>query len=378
MLASQRHIGIVMPLASQRGGAETLLMHLLRNGSERYTISCAFLQSGPLVEETRSLGYQTCVIETTRLTDPANYLKSITALRGWVQSSRLSAVLSWMPKAHLYVAPATAFVGVKRMWFQHGISHGGKMDRITTVLAADRILCCSEASKAAQQRIAPQRPTFVCYPGVPDPQPCSQSPTEIRAALGLPPGRLIGMVARWERWKGVHVFIEAARLVAAVHPDTQFFVVGGPHPRDPGYAEEIRALVKNTSLGNRLILSGQRAPEEVPLWQAAADIMVHPVTGEEPFGMAVVEAMRLGKVVVASDAGGLREIIEEGVSGYLVPKGDPEALAAKLNLLLRQGGLPVTMQTAAHSRSLRFSVSGFAHRLEEIIASTISPEGLTP
>jgi glycosyltransferase involved in cell wall biosynthesis len=364
-------IGVVMPLARQQGGAELLLMHLLQHESERFEILCVFLENGPMVEQARSLGYRTFVKPITRVSDAGNFLSTALWFRKWLRKEKPDAVLSWMPKAHLYVAPSSLFSGVKLLWFQHGITNGSLMDRITTMLPTDNILCCSGVAKAAQIRVPPRRLTSVCHPGVSfpaDPIPMK----EARAKLGLDlASKIVGMVARLERWKGPHVFIEAARLVHAAFPETCFFIVGGAHPRDPAYAEEIHQQAARSGLGNRLILAGQRPSDEIPLWQASADLIIHPNTGTEPFGMVVAEAMGAGKVVIASRSGGPEEIIEDGLSGFLVPKGDAEALAATTMRLLTNAEERCSVEKRAFVRGRSFSIMQFAQHMEELIANTL-------
>jgi glycosyltransferase involved in cell wall biosynthesis len=373
MQKERSRIGIVMPLAYQQGGAEALLLHLLRHGSARYEFFCVFLQDGPLVEQVQGWGYKTFVVRTTRLTDPLNYLSTIAWLRRWIIREKPDAVISWMPKAHLYVGVAAALSGVKKIWFQHGISGGGKIARITAKIPADRVLCCSAASKAAQDRVPPRRLTSICYPGVSFPAPIPIPYAQARAELGFAPqSRIVGMVARLERWKGAHIFIRAATIVSEALPGTFFFIVGGEHPRDPAYAEHIRQMAKDSGLKDRLILAGQRPASEVPLWHASADIIAHPVTGEEPFGMAVAEAMGMGRVVVASDEGGPREIIQDGIDGFLVPREDENALATLLIRLLQDSEELRRVAANAFSRGRRFSVAVFAQRMDELLAETIA------
>jgi glycosyltransferase involved in cell wall biosynthesis len=366
-------IGIIMPLAYQQGGAEALLLHLLRHGSTRYELLCVFLQDGPLVEQVQDWGYKTFVVRTTHLTDPLNYLSTIAWLRRWIIREKPDAILSWMPKAHLYVGVAAALSGVKKLWFQHGISGNGKMDRITAKLPVDRVLCCSAASKAAQDQVPPRRLTSICYPGVSFPTPIPILSAQARERLGLAPhARIVGMVARLERWKGAHIFIQAATIVSEALPGTYFFIVGGEHPRDPAYAEQIRHMAKDSGLKDNLILAGQRPASEVPLWQASADIIAHPVTGEEPFGMAVAEAMGMGRVVVASDEGGPREIIQDGINGFLVPREDENALATLLIRLLQDSEELRRVAANAFSRGRRFSVAVFAQRMDDLLAETMA------
>ncbi|MFT4113468.1 glycosyltransferase family 4 protein [Silvibacterium sp.] len=365
-------IGVVMPLGYQQGGAENLLLHWLRQGSEKYTLACAFLQDGPMVEVARSLGVKTEVIPATRLTDAANYVRVLFKLRGWVRKERLAGLLSWMPKGHLYAAPACFGIGVPLLWFQHGIPGDDRLNRLISRLPAKAVLCCSEASRAAQRRISPVDRTVVCYPGVPfilDPPTRKES----RAVLGIRPEvRLVGMVARWERWKGVLVFLEAAQGCARAFPDAVFFVAGGEHPRDLAFAAKVRAFAEQANLGDRLLLLGQIPPERVRLWLGAADLMVHPPTGPEPFGMVVVEAMGSGRVVVASKNAGPAEIIQDGINGVLAPVGDSPAFASAIIRLLNSPAQLSEMSNAAYERGRSFSVDRFSERLDEVIGNTLA------
>jgi glycosyltransferase involved in cell wall biosynthesis len=365
-------IGIIMPLGSQQGGAEALLQHLLRRREQRFRYICAFLQDGPLVEEVRSLGYDTTVFPTTHLREIPNYLETVRALYRWLKQKQILQVVSWMGKGHLYASPAAQLAGVEAVWFQHGVSNQGRMDRITTLLPARAVLCCSETSRRAQEKIFPGRPAEVCYPGVSFPPGELLTKEEARKHLGLPVDTpIVGMVARWERWKGPHILIEVAQLVSAARPDATFFIVGGPHPRDLAYAEELRTMAAESQLGDRLILAGQRPPAQIPFWQASADVILHPVTGIEPFGMAVAEAMGMGKVVVASDLGGPAEIIQHEVNGILIPNADPNAFAAAIIRLLGDSERMLSLSTAAYLRGRTFSIEAFATRFENLLSTAL-------
>jgi glycosyltransferase involved in cell wall biosynthesis len=357
-----------MPLGIRQGGAEGLLHHLLEHRRSRHTYICAFLQPGPLVEEVRALGFATAVFPTGQLRDVSNYIVTVRALRAWMRLHRLDAVLSWMAKAHLYVSPAAIFTGIPVLWYQHGTPRGELWDRAVTLLPASKILCCSETSRLAQDSLFPPRDTVVCYPGV---ELSTRRITRpfARKSLGLPAtSPVIGMVARLERWKGIHIFVEFARLLATRFPDAIFFVVGGTHPRDLAYAREIDEQVGKANLGDRLLLVGQRTPDEVALWQAAADIVVHPTTGTEPFGMAVVEAMGAGTPVIASDMAGPSEIITNGLNGFLVTPDDAQAVADAATRLLTDPELMSSMAAEALDRSSRFSLEAFQLRIDDILS----------
>ena len=210
-------IGIVMPLGSQQGGAEALLQHFLRHGDHRYEYVCAFLEDGPLVAEVRQLGYDTTVLPTTHLSHLSNYLKTLRLLRRWIKAKKLHLVVSWMPKAHMYVSPVALFLPVRTVWFQHGVPHKHPIDRLISLLPAGAVLCCSETSKRGQDQMFPVRPSHVCYPGVALSTGEGKSKDEARDCLGLPKMTpVIGMVARLEHWKGAHIFVDAA----AANPQT--------------------------------------------------------------------------------------------------------------------------------------------------------------
>ena len=366
-------VGIVMPLASQRGGAEALLQHLLRCGHGKVPYFCAFLEDGPLVEHARQLGYDTVVFPTTHLRELGNYVATVRALRKWIKQKQLSVVVSWMHKAHLYLGIAALGLPVRVLWYQHGVPHGHILDRLTTFIPAAGVLCCSETSNKAQKAMWPKRRTHVCYPGVPMPvgEPISQHDARVR--LGLPlETPVIGMVSRLEHWKGVHIFLQAAERILARHPDATLFVVGGVHSLAPKYAEEIEALAKALALPEQILIVGQRPSFEVPLWQASADLIIHPTVGTEPFGMAVVEAMSHGKTVVASNLGGPSEIIVNGESGLLIEPRDPELLAEAIEELLQDGSRLHVLAAQARTRAATFSDQAFSQRFNAIVSEFTS------
>jgi glycosyltransferase involved in cell wall biosynthesis len=120
----------------------------------------------------------------------------------------------------------------------------------------------------------------------------------------------------WER-KGGPLLVAAFRRVLSEHPGAKLIIVG---------------CAPEVSAPNCEVL-GLLAPEAVSAWLARADIFCMP-TRREPFGIAVVEAMLAGLPVVATNVGALPEIVENGVTGFLVESGDEAGLAAVLSALL--------------------------------------------
>src|SRR5205814_9458002 len=136
-----------------------------------------------------------------------------------------------------------------------------------------------------------------------------------RRRLGLPPeGPLIGIVGRLQRSKGMHVLVEALPSVLRSYPDAQCVVVGGSHAAEADYPAYLQGRIAALDLGQRVRCVGWQ--RNIPEWVQAMDVIVSATDGEG-FGMAIVEAMALGKPVVAGNTGGPAEILTEGVTGLL-------------------------------------------------------------
>ena len=146
----------------------------------------------------------------------------------------------------------------------------------------------------------------------------------LRQELGLEEGRIILSIGQFIHRKGYDVLLKAA---ASLESDAKVYIVGG----EP--TEEYRQLCGELALSNVHFLGFMKKEKLVKYYQAA-DLFVLP-TREDIWGLVINEAMAFGLPVVTTDrcVAGL-ELVEEGVTGYLVPAGDEKALARKLNLVL--------------------------------------------
>lgn len=156
----------------------------------------------------------------------------------------------------------------------------------------------------------------------------SATGSELRAALGLPSGPLIGVFSRLAPWKGQHVVLRAL----ADLPHVKCVFAGTALFGEDQYAECLKALVEKLGLADRVTFLGQRS--DVPRLMRAVDVVVHPSVDPEPFGRTLVEAMLVRTPVIATDAGAASEILDGGRAGTLVPPGDSVALAAAVQAVL--------------------------------------------
>jgi glycosyltransferase involved in cell wall biosynthesis len=162
-----------------------------------------------------------------------------------------------------------------------------------------------------------------------------QDGSAARAELGLAPGELvIGVVSRLFVYKGHLDLLEALASVDTVLPPYKLVIIGEDDPGgDPGsgsFTERIRSLAATLGLTDKIMLIGFKT--DVPKYMGAFDIYAMP-SWEEPFGMVFLEAMSMGKPVVAWDQAGPSEIVADGVTGFLVPPKDIEALGRALRTL---------------------------------------------
>lgn len=122
-------------------------------------------------------------------------------------------------------------------------------------------------------------------------------------------GRLVG-------WKGIHVVINAIASLPSI-----VYLVVGTGPEEGA----LKMLAAKLGVSDRVIFAGRVAHKELPKLLAQCDIFVQPSIGEEAFGISVVEAMASGVPVIASNNGGLPEIVVNGATGLLLPPGDTAA-----------------------------------------------------
>lgn len=177
----------------------------------------------------------------------------------------------------------------------------------------------------------------VAAPPSPPPVRC----VELRARAGIPPGRfVIGLFGRIEPAKGQQVLIDAMALLTQRGCDVHLALFG--QPMRPGHLEDVLAKIRQLGLGERVHYYGfHPQPQEI---MGCFDCVVL-TTYNETFGLVLIEAMRAGVAVIGTDAGGVPEIIENGVTGLLVPPGEPIALAAAIERLVRDPALRRSLAT---------------------------------
>ena len=187
-------------------------------------------------------------------------------------------------------------------------------------------------------------------------------PAAVRSALGVPDGAFLAvMVGHLRGWKGHDVLLEALGSLPPARRDAyRVAVAGGAPESDRAYQERLAALVESLDLRRTVLFLGER--DDVPDLMNAADVVVHASTVPEPLGLVVMEAMSLGKTVVASRLGGPAEVVDDG-SGFLFDPAAPAELAALLERLRGDAALRSAAGERARARAAVFTVEENARKI---------------
>jgi glycosyltransferase involved in cell wall biosynthesis len=170
--------------------------------------------------------------------------------------------------------------------------------------------------------------------------------------LGIPQdARIVGMVTRYTRDKGLMEYLEAAANLRAVLGDVWFIIVGGPAEGDrhPLKLEELKRIAAFYGIGDRVVFTGVR--QDMPAVLSLFDVFVLP-SYREGMPRSVLEAMAMEVPIVATDIRGCREEVTDGIEGYLVPVKDAETLTDRVLMLLNDRELARRMGQAGRRHVL--------------------------
>jgi len=239
--------------------------------------------------------------------------------------------------------------------------------------AADRIVAATPAELAQLQFLyqADERKVTIIPPGVDTSRFYPIPSDEARAAIGLPPsGCIILYVGRIEPLKGVDTLIRAMAIMrqnGALRECPQGLMIIGGDPQaspDEMNAEmtRLQGLCRELGMEDIILFLGKRDQDFLPYYYSAAEVLVMP-SHYESFGMVALEAMACGTPVVASQVGGLAFLVQDGITGYVVPDDDPQALAHRLIQLIQDPRLRHKMGERAAAYAQEYAWEKIASRI---------------
>jgi len=212
-------------------------------------------------------------------------------------------------------------------------------------------------------RLMPEERTKVVYLGAPlDEFARTRSREEIAAArrsLGVAADAIaVGTVTRLMPSKGNQYLVDAAPRVLAAEPRAQFFVVG-----EGELQQQLEAQAASLGLGDRFRFVGFR--RDVAEVLSALDIVVFPSLWEGT-PLTAFEALAMGKPIVATDADGLLDVLEDGRDALIVPKRDGEALARGIIELIRHPERAAALAAGARETGAQYDIAAFVRKMEQL------------
>ena len=278
-----------------------------------------------------------------------------------------------------YQLPIVATVHATE-WGRHGGVHSPVSKYIHEqeywlTYEAWRVSVCSAFMKGERNRYfnCPFDKLDVIYNGVaPEKFEFEATQAEIaswRAKLALPEEKIVMFVGRFVREKGIHVLLNAASAILAEEPQTKFVIVGG------GNRENLERFVRWFGLQDKVLFTGFMANRSLHQLYRVADVAVFPFLywplgnvavesiGGRPGGIVALEGMAAGSAVVASDAGGLKEVVLHGETGTSCFAGDSGSLAWAVVDVLRNPERAVRLKANARKRlDTDFNWAGIAKK----------------
>jgi glycosyltransferase involved in cell wall biosynthesis len=337
------------------GGGEIALINLVTHIGPIYQPLVVLFSDGPLVERLREAGIETHVLpldqsvtnarkdslgigSLLKIFSVTRILLFILELRRFIRRHEIEIVHTNSLKADVIGGIAGRWARVPVIWhLRDRISEDylpagiAKVFRWLARVIPDRVIANSLATlktlRLKSYRNAHAVPSgFTVAPRFHVVHDGMQRTDLVREPVENPtPILTVGLVGRITPWKGQHIFLEAASIVRREFPQARFQVIGAPLFNETDYDREIRELSALRDLGGVVEFTGHR--DDVPALIAKMDLLVHASITGEPFGQVIIEGMAAAKPVVATNGGGVPEIVLDGVTGLLVPMGDVAMMA---------------------------------------------------
>jgi glycosyltransferase involved in cell wall biosynthesis len=365
------------------GGAEMVLLDTagcLRAAGATVSVLSMAPSHSPLAAAVRRHGFDVTSLPIGRFRNPLTAWRVLRWFARYAGAHEL--ILANDTRALLYTALARRFSRRPYVWHVHDLFTGRGPFQIAALLARPaRYVAISQAVADSLVRhgcpahrvsvVLNAVDTLLFNPSV-DAAP-------FRSELGASSETLvIGAVSRILPWKGLDVFVEAVARLGEGFPSALFVLVGDivqrPNHRAEAlrYRERLWRLREDLGLRDRLIFMGGRS--DMPTVMAGLDLLVHTAI-DEPFGRVLIEAMASGRPVVATRGGGVPEIVRDGVTGYVVPPRDPDALAARIRTLA-DPDLRSRMGRRSRERAVAlFGLPRYRERITAAVGQALSQQG---
>jgi glycosyltransferase involved in cell wall biosynthesis/SAM-dependent methyltransferase len=327
--------------------------------------------NGVLADELRAQGVPYYSLDYLgREVGPLQDVRCFSELRETLRDIRPDIISTHSTKAGFIGRIAGQTLGIPTLFTAHGwgFTDGRPplqmlafwaVERTTAAWAARIITVCeSDRTAAVRARVASRDRLVTIHNAMPD------IDKALRAGPGNSPARLV-MVARLSRWKDQPTLLHA--LAGLKDLDWQLELIGDGPLREP-----LEALTQSLDLTSRVTFLGYRGDVPERLAQAQVFLLISKWEG---FPRSILEAMRAGLPVVASDVGGVQESVVDGTTGFVIPRGDTIRLRECLRKLITSSELRVCMGEAGRTRyEEKFTFDLLVERTTRVYESVLRKE----
>ncbi len=334
------------------GGAESLVVeHARCAGAGVEVFVCALNREGPALEAAAAAGATVLALERRAGFAPGRPLARIRALARLMREAQIDVVNGHNPTGGLYATLAGRLAGIPAIVrTEHSLHYAGRhsgvypwLERILTLMTRRVVCVCRAVLESHVRRLPWAARRFVTVANGISSAPHTRTRHEMRAALGLEErDEVVLTVGSLTVQKAQHVLIEAFGRVSATRGAARLLIAG-----DGPLRAALEAAAGESGAGSAVRFLGPR--DDVAGLLEAADVFVLSSV-REGLPVTLLEAMRAARAAVVTRIGGMPEVVEEGVTGRIVPAGDAAALAEALSGLLADPAARAAMGRAAAAR----------------------------
>lgn len=338
------------------GGTQRQMVELLaRLDRRRFRVHpVCFHPVGVWFPRVSALGEPVAVFPIHGFARPGTY-KQLLAFAQWCREHEIAILQTCELYSNIFGLPGAMLASVPvRIGSRRGLVETPAQQRVQkyAYTAAHRVVANSQAAAGRLRAEGVAAEKIVVIPNGIDTTVFPKREYALRP-------RTIAMVACLREEKRVDVLLDAAPLIFVRHPDAEILIVG-----DGGCRAQLETLARTNLVADRVRFLGHR--DDVPAILAGADVFVLP-SRSEALPNAVVEAMASGLPVVASDVGGIPELVKDGRTGRLVPPGDAARLAAALIDILDHPDRALQMGQAGRRQiEEQYSFDRMVHQFETL------------
>jgi glycosyltransferase involved in cell wall biosynthesis len=345
---------------SEIGGAENATFTIMSN-HKNYLPHAIFFSDGPMVERCKAAGIITTVLKSSvRLRKPWTFPLAAREISLYIRKNNIILIHSCMSYAYLVGAIAARLTKTTSVLFHHG-PYGGKLDDFANRIGAPTLLTNSDFMvgriKEKTGNIAFKIPLGIS---------ADNFKGNAESILKKPKGsRFVTCIGRIDRNKGQLTAIEGMKNLLKEDKTLRLVLIGSSLPGlESGYLSELKNSVFKNGIEDKVIFI--ESQKNIFPYLELTDIFLH-CSFEEAHGLVILEAMSKGVPVVATNVGGIPEIIEEGVSGLLYEAGNGSMLGDKVEVLLQDEVLRKRLGEAGQEFSAEnYSIENTIVAVEEV------------